>query len=66
MHRRGHARERRIVDLAVQANRDLEGATAPEIMKWALRRVRSGLVVTSSMVDTVMIHLAEQVAPGSM
>ena len=24
----------------------------------------SGLVVTSSMVDTVMIHLAEQVAPG--
>jgi phosphoadenosine phosphosulfate reductase len=51
-------------DLAVQANRDLEGATAQEIMKWAYAEFGSGLVVTSSMVDTVMIHLAEQVAPG--
>jgi len=51
-------------DVAVQANRDLQGATAPEIMKWAYAEFSSGLVVTSSMVDTVMIHLAEQVAPG--
>src|SRR4029077_4380989 len=51
-------------DLAVQANRELEGATAQEIMKWAYAEFGSGLVVTSSMVDTVMIHLAEQVAPG--
>ena len=33
-------------------------------MKWAYAEFGSGLVVTSSMVDTVMIHLAEQVAPG--
>ncbi len=51
-------------DLAVQANHDLEGASALEIMTWAYAEFGSGLVVTSSMVDTVMIHLAEQVAPG--
>ena len=51
-------------DLAVQASRDLEGAAPLEIMTWAYETFGSGLVVTSSMVDTVMIHLAEQVAPG--
>ena len=47
-----------------QADRELQGAPALEIMKWAYAEFGSGLVVTSSMVDTVMIHLAEQVAPG--
>jgi len=51
-------------ELALQANRDLEGAPALEIMTWAHETFGSRLVVTSSMVDTVMIHLAEQVAPG--
>ena len=51
-------------DLAVEANHQLEGATALEIMGWAYERFGSGLVVTSSMADTVMIHLAEQAAPG--
>ena len=51
-------------DLALQANAELDGATALEIMGWAHERFGSGLVVTSSMADTVMIHLAEQVAPG--
>ncbi len=51
-------------ELAQQANRDLEGAPALEIMRWASAEFGSGLVVTSSMVDMVMIHLAEQVAPG--
>jgi phosphoadenosine phosphosulfate reductase len=50
--------------LAAEANRDLEGAPAQEIMRWAYAEFGSGLVVTSSMADTVMIHLAEQVAPG--
>ncbi len=49
---------------AAEANRELEGAPALEIMRWAYAEFGSGLVVTSSMVDTVMIHLAEQVAPG--
>ena len=51
-------------ELAIRANRDLEGAPALEIMTWAHETFGSRLVVTSSMVDTVMIHLAEQVAPG--
>jgi phosphoadenosine phosphosulfate reductase len=50
--------------LAADASRELEGAPALEIMRWAFAEFGSGLVVTSSMVDTVMIHLAEQVAPG--
>ncbi|HLL62667.1 MAG TPA: phosphoadenylyl-sulfate reductase [Propionibacteriaceae bacterium] len=50
--------------LAAEASRELEGASAQEIMRWAYAEFGSGLVVTSSMVDTVMIHLAEQVAPG--
>jgi phosphoadenosine phosphosulfate reductase len=50
--------------LAAEADRDLEGAPAQEIMRWAYAEFGSGLVITSSMADTVMIHLAEQVAPG--
>ena len=51
-------------DLAIQANHELEDASALEIMRWAHESFGSGLVVTSSMADTVMVHLAEQVAPG--
>lgn len=51
-------------DVAVEANRDLEGATALEIMGWAHEQFGSGLVVTASMADTVMVSLAERVAPG--
>ena len=51
-------------DLADQANRDLQGAAALEILTWARGVFGSQLVVASSMADTVMIHLAEQVAPG--
>jgi phosphoadenosine phosphosulfate reductase len=51
-------------EVAAQANRDLEGASALEIMGWAHEQFGSGLVVTSSMADTVMVSLAERVAPG--
>ena len=51
-------------DLAAQASRELEGATALEIMGWAHAEFGGGLVVTSSLADTVMISLAERVAPG--
>jgi phosphoadenosine phosphosulfate reductase len=50
--------------LARDASRELENATALQIMTWAFEEFGSGLVVTSSLADTVMIHLAEQVAPG--
>ena len=51
-------------ELAAEANRELEGASALQIMTWAHEQFGLGLVVTSSLADTVMIHLAEQVAPG--
>jgi phosphoadenosine phosphosulfate reductase len=51
-------------DLAAEANRELEGASALEIMSWAHEQFGSALVVTSSLADTVMISLAEKVAPG--
>jgi phosphoadenosine phosphosulfate reductase len=51
-------------DLAERASRDLEGAPAEEIMAWAFARFGRRLAVTSSMTDTVMIHLAERTAPG--
>jgi len=53
-----------LADLADQANHDLQGASALEILTWAHNEFGSKLVVASSMADTVMIHLAEQVAPG--
>jgi phosphoadenosine phosphosulfate reductase len=58
---------RSAVDLsrvAVEANRDLTNASAVDILTWAHREFGSKLVVTASMADTVLIHLAEQVAPG--
>ena len=48
-------------DLAAQASRELEDATALEIMAWAHGEFGSGLVVTSSLADTVMISLGERV-----
>ena len=51
-------------ELAAQASLELEGATALEIMSWAHDEFGGGLVVTSSLADTVMISLAERVAPG--
>ncbi len=53
-----------LADVAAQANRDLDGASALEILTWARAEFGSKLVVASSMADTVLIHLAEQVAPG--
>ena len=50
--------------VAAEADHALQGAPALEIMSWAYAEFGSRLVVTSSMADTVMIHLAEQVAPG--
>ena len=50
--------------LAIQANAKLEKATALEILTWAYETYGPRLVLTSSLADTVMIHLAERVAPG--
>lgn len=50
--------------LAERAGQELEGAPAEEVMGWAFERFGRRLAVTSSMADTVMIHLAERTAPG--
>ena len=50
--------------LARTANEQLAEASAGEIMAWAYAEFGSKLVVTSSLADTVMVHLAEQTAPG--
>ena len=50
--------------LARRANRQLAGASALDILGWAHATFGAGLAVTSSLADTVMVHLAEQAAPG--
>lgn len=51
-------------DLAEQAGRDLEDASALEILTWAKDTFGTRFCVTSSMEDAVVAHLASRVAPG--
>ncbi|MCA1219027.1 phosphoadenylyl-sulfate reductase [Streptomyces sp. 8L] len=50
--------------LAERAGRDLEDASAQEIMAWAARAFGRRLCVTSSMEDAVVAHLASTALPG--
>ncbi len=50
--------------LARRANEELADGSATEILTWAYETFGAGLMLTSSLADTVMVHLAEQVAPG--
>lgn len=56
--------EQQLRALVERASRELEGAPATEIMAWGFEQFGRRLAVTSSMADTVMIHLAERTAPG--
>ena len=51
-------------ELVSHVGAELELAPAEVIIEWAVATFGAGLVLTSSLADTVMIHLAEQVAPG--
>ncbi|NYI03266.1 phosphoadenosine phosphosulfate reductase [Allostreptomyces psammosilenae] len=51
-------------DLAERAGRDLEGAPALEILRWATDTFGDRFCVTSSMEDAVVAHLASRVRPG--
>lgn len=51
-------------DVAAAGARDLEGASAREILTWAAHEFGDGLAVTASMQDTVLAHLASTVKPG--
>ncbi|MEU4471612.1 phosphoadenylyl-sulfate reductase [Micromonospora sp. NPDC023888] len=50
--------------LAEQAARELEGAPALEIARWAAQTFGDRFCVTSSMADAVLAHLVSRVAPG--
>ncbi|MER5216799.1 phosphoadenylyl-sulfate reductase [Streptomyces sp. NPDC002838] len=50
--------------LAEQAGRDLENATALEILQWAVDTFGKQFCVTSSMEDAVVAHLASRVLKG--
>ncbi len=50
--------------LAIEASAKLENASALEILGWAYDKYGPGLVVASSLADTVMVHLAERVHAG--
>lgn len=56
--------ERELRARVAQANRDLAEADALDVLRWGREQFGDGLVLTSSMADTVLISLAEQVAPG--
>jgi phosphoadenosine phosphosulfate reductase len=51
-------------ELAEAAGRDLEGSSAPDILRWASQQFGSSWCVTSSMADAVVPHLAASVHPG--
>ncbi|WAX77264.1 phosphoadenylyl-sulfate reductase [Streptomyces sp. KMM 9044] len=51
-------------ELAEQAGRDLEEASAPEILRWAAGTFGERFCVTSSMEDAVVAHLASRALPG--
>lgn len=50
--------------LAEQAGRDLENASATDILRWATDTFGGRFCVTSSMEDAVVAHLSSRVNPG--
>jgi phosphoadenosine phosphosulfate reductase len=51
-------------DLATRAGRELEGAPAEEIVRWAGDTFGPRFAVTSSFADAVLVHLVSRVVPG--
>ncbi|MFN2523561.1 MAG: phosphoadenylyl-sulfate reductase [Mycobacteriales bacterium] len=49
---------------ALQAGRDLEQATAQDVLRWAVDTFGDGFAIASSMGDGLLAHLAASVAPG--
>ena len=50
--------------LAERAGRDLDGAPALEIVRWAVEALSSSITVAGSMQDAVLPHLVSEVLPG--
>ena len=51
-------------DLAEQAARELENASAEDVIRWATDTFGNRICTTSSMSDAVIVHLASTVTPG--
>ncbi|HEX8004357.1 MAG TPA: phosphoadenylyl-sulfate reductase [Mycobacteriales bacterium] len=51
-------------EVALRAGRDLEGAPAGEILRWAHETFGDRFALTSSMETGLLAHLASSVAPG--
>lgn len=51
-------------EVALAAGRALEGATAHDVLAWAIETFGRRFAITSSMETGVLAHLASQVAPG--
>jgi phosphoadenosine phosphosulfate reductase len=49
---------------AEQAGRDLDGAAAEDILRWAVETFGASFVIASSMGDGLLAHLVSSVAPG--
>jgi phosphoadenosine phosphosulfate reductase len=50
--------------LAEQAAKDLENASAEDVIRWATDTFGNRICITSSMSDAVIVHLASSVTPG--
>ncbi len=53
-----------LAEVAKVASIELAEAPAEEILRWAAAEFGSGLAVTASMQDTVLVHLASKALPG--
>jgi phosphoadenosine phosphosulfate reductase len=53
-----------LVHLAAHAGAALEGATPQDVLRWAVDRFGQRFVVTSSMADGVLAHMASRIQPG--
>src|SRR6185312_10853332 len=54
----------RMRSLAEQAARELEDASAEDVIRWATDTFGDRICITSSMSDAVIVHLASAVRPG--
>ena len=54
----------RMRSLADQAARELEGASAEDVIRWATDTFGNRICITSSMSDAVIVHLASAIRPG--
>src|SRR5690348_15928981 len=54
----------RMRSLAEQAAKELEGASAEDVLRWATDTFGDRICITSSMSDAVIVHLASAIRPG--